>query len=85
VLPADGSYFLTADFSPLGFDGTDIDFCRAITKHAGVAAIPVSAFYAADPPLHYVRFAFCKQDAVLQEALARLAAYLAVKPLTAIG
>jgi len=85
VLAADGSYFLTADFSALGFAGTDADFCRAITEHAGVAAIPVSAFYASDPPLHYARFAFCKQDAVLQEALARLAAYLNAKPLTGMG
>jgi aspartate/methionine/tyrosine aminotransferase len=85
VQPADGSYFLTADLKGLGFNGTDIDFCRAITEHAGVAAIPVSAFYASDPPLHYVRFAFCKQDAVLQEALARLATYLAAKPLTGTG
>jgi aspartate/methionine/tyrosine aminotransferase len=85
VLPADGSYFLTADFEGLGFAGTDIDFCRAITEHAGVAAIPVSAFYAANPPTHYARFAFCKQDAVLQEAIARLAAYFAPKPLTRTG
>jgi N-succinyldiaminopimelate aminotransferase len=89
VLPADGSYFLTVDFSGLGFNGrfntSDIDFCRAITEHARVAAIPVSAFYASDPPLHYARFAFCKQEAVLQEALARLASYLAPKPLTGTG
>jgi aspartate/methionine/tyrosine aminotransferase len=79
VLPADGSYFLTADLEGLPFNGTDIEFCRAITEHAGVAAIPVSAFYAADPPLHYARFAFCKKDDVLQEALARLASYLAAR------
>jgi aspartate/methionine/tyrosine aminotransferase len=85
VLPSDGSYFLTVDFSGLGFGGADITFCRAITEHARVAAIPVSAFYAADPPLHYVRFAFCKQESVLQEALSRLARYLAGKTLTATG
>jgi N-succinyldiaminopimelate aminotransferase len=80
VLPADGSYFITADFSAFGFNGVDIEFCRAITEHAGVAAIPVSAFYASDPPLHYVRFAFCKQESVLREALSRLARYLAPNP-----
>ena len=85
VLPADGSYFLTVDFTGLGFDGADIAFCRAITERARVAAIPVSAFYAADPPMHYARFAFCKQDAVLQEALSRLASYLSAKPLTGTG
>jgi aspartate/methionine/tyrosine aminotransferase len=72
TLPADGSYFITADFSALGFAGDDAAFCRAITIEAGVAAIPVSAFYVADAPKHYARFAFCKQPAVLHEALARL-------------
>jgi aspartate/methionine/tyrosine aminotransferase len=72
TLPADGSYFITADFRPLGFNGDDAAFCRAITEQAKVAAIPVSAFYVADPPTHYARFAFCKQPAVLLEALARL-------------
>ncbi len=76
VLPADGSYFLTTDISPLGFVGDDAAFCRAITEQAGVAAIPVSAFYAANPPTHYVRFAVCKQEHVLEAALARLATWL---------
>ena len=72
VMPAQGTYFITADFRPLGFNGTDADFCRHITEHAKVTAIPVTAFYEGDAPTHFVRFAFCKQDAVLIEALARL-------------
>jgi len=77
VLPADGSYFVTTDISPLGFAGDDAAFCRAITEQARVAAIPVSAFYASNPPTHYVRFAFCKRESVLAEALGRLEAWLA--------
>jgi aspartate/methionine/tyrosine aminotransferase len=77
VLPSQGSYFITADFSPLGFDGDDVAFCRHITEHAGVAAIPVSAFYQGDAPRHWVRFAFCKKNEVLDEACARLAAHFA--------
>jgi aspartate/methionine/tyrosine aminotransferase len=73
VLPTSGSYFVTADFSALGFDGDDLAFCRHITEHAGVAAIPVSAFYEGDAPTQWVRFAFCKKDEVLDEAVARLA------------
>ena len=70
VLPTQGSYFVTADFRPLGFDGDDVAFCRHITEAAKVTAIPVSAFYAgAGAPTHYARFAFCKGDAVLDEAL----------------
>ena len=45
VLPAHGTYFVTTDFRPLGFNGTDEDFCRHITVEAGVTAVPVSAFY----------------------------------------
>jgi aspartate/methionine/tyrosine aminotransferase len=73
VLPAQGTYFLTADFTPLGFDGDDVAFCRYITRQAGVTAIPLSAFYdAPDPPRHYVRFAFCKRQEVLEQAIGRL-------------
>jgi aspartate/methionine/tyrosine aminotransferase len=77
TLPANGSYFITADFAPLGFTGNDIAFCRAITEHAHVAAIPVSAFYATSAPTHYARFAFCKQPAILHEAIARLESWIA--------
>ena len=73
VLPAKGSYFITTDFRPLGFNGDDVAFCRHITEHAKVTAIPVSAFYdAPGAPSHYARFAFCKRDEVLDEAVARL-------------
>jgi aspartate/methionine/tyrosine aminotransferase len=73
VLPAQGTYFITADFAGLGFNGNDVAFCRHITEQAGVTAIPVSAFYGAgDAPGHYARFAFCKQPAVLAEAIDRL-------------
>ena len=73
VLPTAGSYFITADFTPLRFNGDDVEFCRHITEHAGVTAIPVSAFYdQANPPRHYARFAFCKRPEVLDEAIARL-------------
>ena len=72
VLQTRGSYFITTDFSPLGFNGDDVAFCRHITEQAGVTAIPVSAFYETDAPSHYARFAFCKREAVLDEAISRL-------------
>jgi N-succinyldiaminopimelate aminotransferase len=75
VLPTQGSYFVTADFAPLGFAGDDVAFCRHMTEHAGVTAIPVSAFYEGDAPRHYARFAFCKRIEVLDEAVSRLSAY----------
>ena len=79
VLPAMGSYFVTADFSPLGFAGDDALFCRHITEHAGVAAIPVSAFYETEAPRHFARFAFCKREEVLDEAVARLSRHFAAR------
>ena len=86
VLPTRGSYFITADFRPLGFNCDDMAFCRHITEHAGVTAVPVTAFYdAPDPPRHFARFAFCKREAVLDEAVERLWRYFQDRRLTAAG
>jgi N-succinyldiaminopimelate aminotransferase len=67
-----GTYFVTADVRPLGWqDG--VEFCRELPHKAGVVAIPHQVFYddiEAGRPL--VRFAFCKRDEVLDEALTRL-------------
>ncbi len=73
VLPCQGTYFLTAGFGRLGFDGDDEAFCRHITLAAGVAAVPTSAFYAENAARRFVRFCFCKDDDVLDEAASRLA------------
>lgn len=71
-LHAAGSYFLSADFRPLGFKGDDADFCQHITEKAGVAAIPVSAFYQKAQENHFARFCFAKKEDALAEALSRL-------------
>ncbi len=68
-----GTYFISGDFRPLGFNGDDVEFCRHITVEAGVTAVPVSAFYGDDPPRYFARFAFCKEDSVLDQAIDRLA------------
>ena len=70
---------------PLGFNGDDVAFCRHITEQAGVTAIPVSAFYESDAPRHYARFAFCKREEVLDEAIARLAGTSGPRHATAAG
>jgi N-succinyldiaminopimelate aminotransferase len=72
VLPTAGSYFLSADFRPLGFAGDDEAFCRHITEQARVAAIPVSAFYRSQDVTRFARFCFAKTDAAIDEAVARL-------------
>jgi aspartate/methionine/tyrosine aminotransferase len=84
VLPTQGSYFITTDFSPLGFNGDDVAFCRHITEHAGVTAIPVTAFYEGAAPNHFARFAFCKRPEVLHAALDRLSAHFGARAATTL-
>jgi len=73
VIDCHGTYFITGDFRPLDFNGDDTEFCRHITEHARVAAVPVGAFYEGEGPRHFARFSFCKPDDMLDEALDRLA------------
>ncbi|WP_089178195.1 aminotransferase [Bosea sp. AS-1] len=72
VLPSAGTYFLNLDIAPLG-ETDDVDFCRRLVMENGVAAIPVSAFYAQGAVKNVVRFCFAKRDATLDAALERLA------------
>jgi aspartate/methionine/tyrosine aminotransferase len=72
VMPCGATYFMNADYRPLGFIGTDVDFCRHVTIEAGVTVLPVSALYATPDVDHLVRFCFCKRDEVLTGALDRL-------------
>jgi N-succinyldiaminopimelate aminotransferase len=69
-----GTYFVTTDVLPLGYDD-GVAFCRDLPKRAGVVAIPHSVFYDnVDAGRSLVRFAFCKRDEVLIEAVDRLRA-----------
>jgi N-succinyldiaminopimelate aminotransferase len=72
VRPSAGTYFVCVDVRPLGFtDGAEL--CWQLPERIGVAAVPVQGF--TDHPelwRHIVRFAFCKRDDVLDEAIARL-------------
>jgi len=72
----EGTYFVLADYSRIK-DVDDVTFATWLTTEIGVAAIPVSAFYAdqvkAARELRFVRFAFCKDEATLKAAGNRLA------------
>ena len=72
VVDCHGTYFINADFRPLGVGGTDEEFCRRITVEAGVAAVPVSAFYPSGEVNYLARFCFSKQWPVLEEAIDKL-------------
>ncbi|MFD8571370.1 pyridoxal phosphate-dependent aminotransferase [Streptomyces sp. NPDC059639] len=72
VFRPQGTYFVTTDIRPLGFDD-GFAFCRALPERCGVVAIPNAVFYddrEAGAP--FVRFAFCKREAVLADAVGRL-------------
>jgi N-succinyldiaminopimelate aminotransferase len=74
VTPSQGTYYLTTDVRPLGYDD-GLAFCRDLPHQAGVVAIPHQVFHD-DPEVGrpYVRWAFCKRPEVLDEAVRRLAA-----------
>ncbi|MDQ3156336.1 MAG: pyridoxal phosphate-dependent aminotransferase [Actinomycetota bacterium] len=72
VFVPEGTYFVSTDIRPLGYDD-GVEFCRMLPERAGVVAIPHEVFYddkEAGRPL--VRWAFCKRQEVLVEALDRL-------------
>ncbi len=74
-LPSRGTYFLIADLSSLGINGSDRDVCRTLVTAAGVAAVPVSAFYRDGDVQQFIRFCFCKRDEVIDAGVARLKKY----------
>ena len=71
LLPCSGSYFQCVDYSRIS-SLPDLQFCEWLTAEVGVAAIPLSAFYAQAPERPIVRFRFAKTEATLDEALRRL-------------
>jgi N-succinyldiaminopimelate aminotransferase len=75
VISPEATYFATVDVRGVHPDGDGLAFCRSLPERAGVVAIPTVVFY--DPAhahlgRHLVRFAFCKSDAVLGDAVERL-------------
>jgi methionine aminotransferase len=72
ALPSQGSYFQCVDYTAIS-DEPEESFCRRLTTEIGVAAIPLSAFYAGGFEQRIVRFCFAKKDETLALALERLA------------
>ncbi|NWG73723.1 MAG: pyridoxal phosphate-dependent aminotransferase [Rubrivivax sp.] len=72
LLPSEGSYFQCVDYAAISDLGEEA-FCRWLTSEVGVAAIPLSPFYADGFEQRIVRFCFAKKDETLQLALERLA------------
>ena len=72
VLPSRATYFLNVDLTASGIAMGDVAFAEWLIEQAGVATIPVSAFYADDAVTNVVRLCFAKQDATLDAALERM-------------
>ena len=74
VLTPQGTYFVNVDTSPLGITDS-VELARRLPELVGVAAIPVPVFChpdGAERTRSLLRFAFCKQMHVLEEAAERL-------------
>lgn len=72
LLPSQGSYFQCVDYRAVS-ELPELAFCEWLTTEIGVAAIPLSAFYADGFEQRIVRLCFAKRDDTLQRALQRLA------------
>jgi methionine aminotransferase len=72
LLPCEGSYFQTADYSAISNED-DRAFAERVAREFGVATIPLSPFYKEPPPeQRLLRFCFAKQDATLDAAIEKL-------------
>lgn len=73
-IPSHGSYFQLYSYAGLS-DESEINFAKKLTCNAGVASIPVSAFYKNGKDDKVLRFCFSKKESTLQEAVERLIHY----------
>ena len=72
VLHASGTWFVTIDLAASGLPADDTLVAERLIREAGVASIPVSAFYADAAEKGYLRLCFAKQEATLDDAIVRL-------------
>lgn len=73
LMPCEGTYFQVASYAAISNEN-DVDFCKRLIIEHGVAAIPISTFYADRKDLKLIRFCFAKDKATLDEAAKRLCA-----------
>jgi methionine aminotransferase len=71
-LPCSGTYFQLASYARVS-DEPDRALAERLTREVGVAAIPVSAFFADGRQDQVLRFCFAKSDETLARACERLA------------
>ena len=71
LLPCEGTYFQVASYANISNEN-DLAFTTRLVTDFGVAAIPISPFYANAAATKCIRFCFAKDDATLTEAANRL-------------
>jgi aspartate/methionine/tyrosine aminotransferase len=72
TLAAEGTYFASIDLAASGIDADDVAFCERSVREAGVAAIPISAFYEEEPVRSVVRLCFAKQPETIAAGARKL-------------
>jgi aspartate/methionine/tyrosine aminotransferase len=72
TLDSEGTYFLCVDLTASGIEMGDAEFCRRAVAEAGVAAIPLSAFYAEDPVTNVIRLCYAKKAETIEAGIAAL-------------
>lgn len=75
LLPSYGSYFICASYERLS-ELPAKEFAVELIKKAGVASIPVSAFYHDGKDEKVLRFCFAKKEETIVEATKRLSALI---------
>ena len=73
LMPCEGTYFQVVSYASIS-DKNDVDFCKWLIIEHGVAAIPISTFYADGKDLKLIRFCFAKDSATLEAAAKKLCA-----------
>ncbi|TDE04836.1 methionine aminotransferase [Flavobacterium sandaracinum] len=71
LMPCEGTYFQVVSYAAISNEN-DVAFCKRLIIEHGVAAIPISTFYADGKDLKLIRFCFAKDNATLEEAARRL-------------
>ena len=69
--PARGTFFQILDYSDIT-DEEDVAYASKLTREIGVASIPVSVFCETKSDDRLLRFCFAKDDAMLEQAAAKL-------------
>lgn len=71
ALPCEGSFFQLLDYSEISTED-DLPFAEKLSLEYGVAAIPLSGFYADKAQNKVLRFCFAKTDETLSRAIEKL-------------